>query len=588
MKLHNRELLNFLLFNVLKTKNLTESSFFEEHTEETFSFALDMTEQLAEKYLQPFLADSDRKIPHFKDGSLIVHDALPAFVKAAAETGLPGATLPFEYGGQQLPKTVNGAMEYIQMTAHNSFVMYTDLISGCASLIATFASEELKTRFLPIMLKGKWLGTMCLTEPQAGSSLSDIKTTAKPLENGNYSIEGQKIFISAGDHNLSENIINLVLARIEGAPEGTKGISLFIVPKYKLGSFEPNGIESIAAIHKMGQKATPAMHLGFGASSLCEGFLLGEANKGLLYMFQMMNAARLGVGLTGISIASAAYYHSLQYAKERVQGKALLGSKNSVKIIEHADVRRMLLMQKAIYEGGLGLMLQCYQYLDFEKTKPEEAKKYHALAELLTPVAKSFGAEMGIEATNLGLQVLGGYGYTEDFVLEQLARDVRICSIYEGTTGIHSLAILGREIFGSDALVLEDWKSEIQTTLDLAQKHASLMVLAEKLEAEVYELIEISSLLLDNFKNGKVQKSLADSVLFIEYFGLVTVAWIWLKMAEAAEADKATLDVNFVDSQLHTARFYFEYILSRTQGLKTTLKNMSGLTTFDTEKEILI
>jgi alkylation response protein AidB-like acyl-CoA dehydrogenase len=587
MKPHNRKLIDFLLFEVLNVNELTKDAFYAEHSAETIGFALDMTEGLAEKYLFPHLASSDKKVPELINGVLKVHEALPAFVKAAAEAGITGATLKFENGGQQIPKTVFGAMEHIQMCSHNSFVMYTDLVNGCSGLIATYASEEQKKALLPNMLSTKWLGTMCLTEPQAGSALSDIKTTANPQADGTYKIEGQKIFISAGDHNLSENIINLVLARIEGAPMGTKGISLFIVPKYKFGSGESNDVQSIAAIHKMGQKATAAMHLGFGGNGNCEGQLLGEANKGLTYMFQMMNAARLGVGMTGISIASAAYYSSLQYAHERVQGKPLNGGKESVKIIQHPDVRRMLLHQKAIAEGGLGLNLQCYMYLDYIKTKPEQAEKYNAIAELLTPVAKSFGAEMGIEAANTGLQVLGGYGYTEDFVLEQLARDARICSIYEGTTGIQSLAVLGREIMGSQGKILLEWGAEVQKAITNAQKHQTLQELCLELIAELEVFTKISTKLLTIAASGGHQKALADSVLYLEYFGLLNVAWTWLNMAQTA-LNSNTLDADFVKSQVQTAKYYYAYILPRSKGLVASLEKMSGLTIFDTENEILI
>jgi alkylation response protein AidB-like acyl-CoA dehydrogenase len=587
MKPHNRKLIDFILNDVLDVTALTQSDYYSEHSKETFDLAIDMTEGIAEKYLFPHLASSDRLVPELKDGILTVHPHLKDFVKAAAEAGITGATLPFEYGGQQLPKTVFGAMEYVQLASHNSFVMYTDLVNGCSSVIQSYASEEQKAQFLPNMLATKWLGTMCLTEPQAGSALSDVKTIAYPQADGTYKIEGQKIFISAGDHNLAENIINLVLARIEGAPEGTKGISLFIVPKFKLDSGESNDVVSIAAIHKMGQKATAAMHLAFGGSNNCEGYLLGEAHKGLTYMFQMMNAARLGVGMTGISIASCAYYHSLQYAHERVQGKPLTGGKTSVKIIKHPDVRRMLMHQKAIYEGGLAFMMQCYSYLDFEKTRPESKERYAALAELLTPVAKSFGAEMGIEAANEGLQVLGGYGYTEDFILEQLTRDARICSIYEGTTGIHSLAVLGREIMGSQGRILETWGEEIAITVKLASQHAELKPLIDDLTAELKVFKEITTMLLTIAAGGKIEKAMADSVLYLEYFGYLNIAWTWLNLAQTA-LSKTDMDATFQKSTIQTARYYFDYILPRSKGLVDTLYKSSELTIFDETSEILI
>ena len=306
------------------------------------------------------------------------------------------------------------------------------------------------------MLSGKWGGTMCLTEPQAGSSLSDIVTKATPSKNGYYNISGQKIFISAGDSQYAENIVHLLLARVEGAPKGTKGISLFIVPKNRIkpdGSLEPNDVNSVADFQKMGQKGYCTTHLGFGDKEDCRGWLVGEENQGLKYMFMMMNAARIGVGRDASAIASAAYQASLQYANERPQGRKLTsdGKKNVEEsqslIIEHPDVRRMLLLQKAVVEGSMSLVLLAAKYYDLETTaqSKEEKYKYNSLLEMIIPVVKTYPSEAGSYSVNNGLQVLGGYGFCSDFILQQYYRDIRISAIYEGTTGIQSQDLLGRK-----------------------------------------------------------------------------------------------------------------------------------------------
>ena len=425
-KTFSRRNLDFTLFEVLNLTELANHPYFSAHDRETFDLTLDMASDIASRIMRPAYVPSDRQPPVLEDGQVKVHPAVYEFYKSFAETGLLAAVFPAEWGGQQLPKTIAAAAEFMLGSAHNAFIMYSDLTKGAANLILKFGTDEQKQAFLPPMLSGEWAGTMCLTETQAGSSLSDISTTAYPQADGTYKIVGQKIFISAGDQHFSENIVHLVLARIEGAPKGTKGISLFIVPKkrwnsegmtssHPLTSLQDNDVTSIAIYHKMGQKATPAMHLEFGSNNDCTGYLLGEAHRGLPQMFLMMNGARLGVGMGGIHIASAAYYASLQYAHERPQGRRLneksaLGE--PVPIIRHPDVRRMLLLQKAIVEGGLCLILHCYKYLDMEKVAadPAEQKHYNDLLELLTPVAKTYGAEMGFFSANQGLQVLGGYG----------------------------------------------------------------------------------------------------------------------------------------------------------------------------------
>ena len=502
----------------------------------------------------------------------------------------------------QVPKTVSATLEFIMGSANNSFVMYCDLTKGAANLIYSFGNDEQKALFLPKMLTGEWLGTMCLTETQAGSSLSDVATTATPQADGTYKIKGQKIFISAGDQDITDNIIHLVLARIDGAPKGTKGISLFIVPKNREntegGTLTSNDVTSIGIYHKMGQKATPAMHLEFGAKEDCIGYLLGEANRGLPHMFLMMNSARLGVGMGGIHTASAAYYASLQYAQERPQGRRLneksaLGEPTT--IIHHPDVRRMLLLQKAIVEGGLSLILKCYQYLDLEKVHsddPSVKKQYNDLLELLTPVAKTFGAEMGFIAVNQGVQVLGGYGYTEDFELEQMARDVRIMSLYEGTTGIQAQALLGRQVVGMQGRSLIAWYNEVAKDVHEAENIKTLKPYWKKQMAAMQQLQKVTNHLFKVAAKGNTEILLSDANLYMEAFGILNVAWQWLKHGivaqKAIEAQAQGDDLVFYQSKIQTMQFYFHYEVPKLKGLAERLMDKTVLTIFDDKKEVLI
>lgn len=588
--LFSRQLLNFLLHETFEVGKLCQQEPYKLHDQETIDLTLDTAAQIAEQTLAPYFRDIEAGEPELSEDGVQVPGEIADYVQAFASSGLMGAIFPFEFEGQQLPKSIFAAVKHITMSANNSYVMYTDLAIGCANLVLAFGTEEQQQKFIPNLLNGKWLGTMCLTEPQAGSALAEVKATAFPNPDGTYSLKGQKIFISAGDHNAAENIIHLVLARIEGAPKGTKGISLFIVPKYKLEEAgKGNDVQSVGIYHKMGQKATPAMHLAFGENGNCTAYLLGTAHKGLPQMFQMMNSSRLGVGLNGISIASAAYHTSLQYAHERPQGRSLKDGR-PVHIIAHPDVRRMLLTQKVIVEGGLAFHLQCYYYLDLLKTSqtPEQKARYDALLELLTPVAKTYGAEMGILSVNLGMQVLGGYGYTEDFTLEQLARDVRISSIYEGTTGIQSLALLGREVVRNKGVALQYWREEVTNSMEEAAGKKTTEALAGRLKTELDRFFSTTKFLTDLAATGKTEAFLANATLYMEYFGLLNVAWQWVKMASVAEDKLSDEQEDFYTSILHSARFFYRYELGKTYHLAASLQNSDPLTIMGSGPEVII
>jgi alkylation response protein AidB-like acyl-CoA dehydrogenase len=592
MQLYSRQNLDFLLHEVLEVQQLCKDDYFKNHSKETFDLVLEMTDEITKKTSLPAFVDSDRNQPKLVDGNVKVHPALHTFTKAYAAAGMIASTFDEEFGGQQLPKTIYAATEYIGMSAHNSFMMFTDLANGCSNLIATFGNQEQIDLFVPKLLSATWLSGMCLTEPQAGSSLSDIATKAFPQADGTYKIVGQKVFISAGDHDITPNIVHLVLARIEGAPAGVKGISLFIVPKNRVENLsQSNDVTSIGIYHKMGQKATPAMHLSFGENNNCVGYLLGEPHQGLPQMFKMMNGARLSVGMTGIACASAAYHHSLNYAKERIQGKRVDLNQKAVPatIVEHPDVRRMLFKQKAIVEGGLAFMLQCYFYIDQTRVNSEKKSYYDTLLDLLTPVAKTFGAEMGIVSVNQGLQVLGGYGYTEDFPLEQLARDVRICSIYEGTTGIQSLALLGREIFRNDKIALKYWLSEVETSLENVRKLPELIPFLTDFEQKISTFSKVNEHLAQLSKEVNSEIFLKDATSYMELFGLLNVAWQWLKMAEKAQLqlNNSNAENQFYLSKIQTMQFFFTYELSKIDYLAEILFNTDTSTIFDPNLELL-
>lgn len=592
--------LKFLLYEVFEAESLTKYEYFKDHDRASFDMILDTAKQIADNLLYPTYREMDMQEPQLEHGVVNVHPAIKKYLKAMGEAGMIGATYSYANGGGQVPATVYSLASFILSAANNGASMFTGLSSGAARLIINFANQELKERYVPKMLSGQWQGTMALTEPQAGSSLSDITTTAKPLEDGSYLIKGQKVFISAGEHNQVENIVHLLLARIDGAPAGVKGISLFIVPKLRLenGQLVDNDVVPGSIYHKMGQKSTPAMHLMIGDNNNCKGFLVGEANQGLKYMFQMMNEARLGVGLMASAIATTAYYASLQYANERPQGRRLdekdQKTTPQTKIINHPDVRRMLFTQKAIAEGSLSLLLECARYADLiEVTEGEEKDNYHLLLDLLTPIAKTFPAEYGIRAVSEAMQVFGGYGYCQDFPIEQLYRDIRIASIYEGTTAIQSQDLLGRKMTMKNGAATIALMQEISKTLQEAATYEDLKKYVELLQKETGRIQQVMQKLLPFAMQGQIERFLADANLFMEMAGLIVVAWQWLKQATVAKRQIVTKnpqeeELAFYESKIQTMKFFFAYELPKTKYLATRLLDDEVLTIVEEEKEILV
>lgn len=594
--------LRFVLHELLKIEHLSQYERYADYDKDSFDLLLQSTKSFADQTMYPAFKAMDENPARYEDGKIIVHPVVGEIMKYAGENGAIGSTFDYENGGMQLPHVMASSMAHIGEAANNSLTGYTGLTGGSANLIVSFGSQELIDTYVPNMLAGKWAGTMCLTEPQAGSSLSDLSTSAHPNEDGSFSIRGQKIFISGGDHEYCENFIHLVLARIEGAPAGTKGISLFVVPKLRVkddGTLEMNDVITAADFQKMGQRGYCTTHLVFGENSNCRGWLVGKENEGLKCMFQMMNGARIDVGLTAASTATAAYYASLQYASERPQGRRILagGKKNTdadqTLIIRHPDVRRMLLFQRAITEGAVALLLQASLYEDLSKVAEtaEERKNYHELLELLTPIAKTYPSEMGILSVSAGLQVLGGYGYCTDFPLEQYYRDIRIMAIYEGTTGIQSLDLLGRKVVMNNGSAMKLLTKEIIGSIREAESHDELKPYAEVLKAASKKLEEVVVHLLQFAMQGDHERYIADATVFMSMMSQIVIGWQWLRMATQAKINLLTgsgeFDSAFYENKIHTMRFFYKYELPKVDGMARTLMHPDALTIPEENKAIL-
>ena len=590
--------LNFLLHEVFRAEDLTQYPYFADHDRGTFDMAIDSATHIADTYMYPYVREVDRNQPDLKDGQVVVHPRVKAYIKALGDAGLIGAGFSFEQGGQQLPELITASIGFILMAANNG-MMYTGVTSGAADLIATFGSSALTDQFVPNMLSGEWQGTMALTEPQAGSSLSDVTTSATPQPDGTYKIKGQKVFITAGDHDAAENIIHLMLARIDGAPKGTKGISLFVVPKYRVAESGKvsNDVTSTGVYHKMGQKGVPAMHLTMGEADDCIGYLVGEPHQGLPYMFKMMNGARIGVGMTAAGIATAAYHAALQYARERPQSRRL-NEKNALDspqtaIINHPDVRRMLLFQKAVTEGSLSLLLEAAHAYDVSHAaEGEEKENAHLLVEILMPMAKTYPSEMGVQSVSQSVQTFGGYGFTEDFPVEQLYRDIRITPIYEGTTGIQAQDLLGRKMTMKGGKAAQILMGEIGKTIAAANTHDDLKPYAGMLKTELGRIQEVMQALMPHAGAGDMERYLSDATLFLEQMGIVVIAWQWLKQAIVAKQALLTQnpqgdELAFYEGKLHTMKFFFHYEVPKTLGLAVRLKDTEVLTIV-TAKELAL
>ncbi|MFV3308185.1 acyl-CoA dehydrogenase [Pseudomonas sp. NY15181] len=585
----NERDLRFQLYEVLDTQSLLRRQRYAEHDRAVFDAALETARQLASDFFAPHNRKGNEHEPTF-DGERVhlIPETQQAW-DAFAEAGFLAAHHDYADGGLQLPEVVLRACMAYFNAANIATLGYSFLSIGATNLVRSFASDELKARFLPAMLDGRFSGTMALTEPGQGSALGDLRTSARPAGDGTYRVFGQKMFISGGDHELTENIVDMVLARIEGAPAGTRGISLFLVPKRLVqadGSCgERNDVALAGLLHKMGYRNTTSTVLNFGERDGAEAYLIGEPHQGLGYMFQMMNEARIGVGLGAAALGYQSFVHALEYARERPQGR-LPGCKDpaspQVSIIEHADVRRMLLQQKVYAEGSLSLCLYASSLVEDAHTgdTPEQRRNAAELLDLLTPVVKSYPSRYGLLASDLGIQILGGAGYTREYPLEQLYRDNRLNPIHEGTEGIQAIDLLGRKLGsrGGDGYRL--LREEIRRCLSRAATDTRCAPMARQLELAL-QLLEETTTELQAQVAADATRGLANATPFLDLFGRVVVGWTWLRQALAAGAalPRASSDdeAAFYQGKVHAARYFMTWELAPLAGIARLLTSADRL-----------
>ncbi len=581
--------IKFLLYEVFDVESLTKYEYYSEHNRKMFDMVLKAALKLGKDLLFPIFEEMDRNQPELVNGEVKVHPSVKTIMKEFGEGGWISSRVAYDQDGEQLPSMVADICEFIFAAANYSANAYPGLTFGASHLIESFGGKELYDTYVPRMRAGEWQGTMALTEAEAGSSLSDITTMAEPTDEGYYRIKGQKIFISAGDHDGVENVVHLMLAKIEGAPAGVKGISLFLVPKKRIddsGNLVSNDVVASGVYHKLGYRGCPIVQLSIGDKNDSRGWLVGEPHNGLRYMFQMMNEARIGVGMGATAMATAAYYASLDYSKTRLQGRKLSRKDPNlppVAIIEHADVKRMLLFQRAVIEGAQSLLMLCSKLVDFQKVLEGEAKeKYHLLLEILTPIAKSYPSEMGIQSISQGLQCLGGSGYCDDYPLEQYYRDCRIHPIHEGTTGIQGMDLLGRKIIMQNGRALLLYINEVLDTIAAAGEYKILEKFANELNDSLTKLQQVTQHLVSTAGQDGPETFLADATLYLEFFGIITIAWQWLlqgiAVQKALNNGAKKKDLNFYNGKMFTLRYFFGYELPKTLGLAKRLMDADPLT----------
>ncbi|EFG64589.1 acyl-CoA dehydrogenase [Streptomyces sp. SPB074] len=587
----SRRDLRFLLHEWLHVEDLTARERYAAHDRETFDAVLDLSETLATRHFAPHNKLGDAHEPTFDGERVHVIPEVGEALRVFADAGLTSAGLDASVGGMQLPRVVTDACFAWFQAANVGTSAYPFLTIGNANLLLAHGSREQIDTYVRPMAEGRWFGTMCLSEPQAGSSLADVRTRAERAGDGTYRLFGNKMWISGGDHELTENIVHLVLARTPGGPAGVKGLSLFVVPKYLVdeegGTGARNDVVLAGLNHKMGYRGTTNTLLNFGEGAHrpggepgAVGHLVGEENKGLAYMFHMMNEARIGVGLGATALGYTGYLHALDYARTRPQGRPVAAKDPAtaqVPIIEHTDVRRMLLAQKSYVEGALALTLYCGRLVDEQRTAPEPAAREAAglLLDILTPVAKSWPSQWCLEANSLAIQVHGGYGYTREYDVEQFYRDNRLNPIHEGTHGIHGLDLLGRKAVMKDGAALRLLLGRVEDTARRATSAGGdAATYATELREAATRLAAVTARL---WQGGDPRTALANASVYLEAAGHVVLAWIWLEQLLAAGAGEG----GFYAGKRAAARYFFRHELPRTapqfallESLDTTAADM--------------
>ncbi|UNK05500.2 acyl-CoA dehydrogenase C-terminal domain-containing protein [Psychrobacter raelei] len=564
---------------------------------ETVDMILQGMADFAENILSPLYQPADAEGCHFENGVVTTPKGFKDAYNQFVEGGWQGISYPEEYGGMNLPMSLNLIKSEMMGTANWPWAMYPGLTTGCINTLMQYGTEEQKDTYLPKLIEGTWSGTMCLTEPQAGTDLGQVKTKAVPQEDGSYTLNGTKIFISSGEHDLTDNIIHIVLARLPDAPEGTRGISLFIVPKFNINeegeAGERNGVSCGSIEHKMGIASSATCVLNFDNA---KGYLIGEPNRGLKAMFTFMNTARIGTGIQGLAHCELAFQNALPYAKERRSMRTLSGTKEPEKvadaIINHADVRRMLLTMKAFAEGGRSMIYHAARYADkmsqgVAENNNEEFEKWDDKLGFYTPILKGFLTELAIEAAKEGQQVYGGHGYIKEWGMELIARDARISTLYEGTTGVQALDLLGRKvILQSKGKIIRDYTSSIM-------KWCGEYALDKNMRKFVWALTKLCAewntltvrLMLSARKDREIIS--AASVDYLMYSGYIMMAYHWARMAAVAydKLENGGVEApEFYKAKIQTAEFYFDKILPRTSGhAESMVAPSSSMTDMDIE-----
>jgi len=550
---------------------------FEDYGYDTAAAVLEESAKFCNEVIAPLNWDGDVKPSSWKDGEVTTTPGFKDAFKQFAEGGWQGVIHPGEYGGQGFPKVIATACTEMLNAANMSFALCPMLTDGAIEALLTAASDELKDRYIPKMVTGEWTGTMNLTEPQAGSDLAAVRTKAEPQGDGTYKVFGTKIFITYGEHDMADNIVHLVLARCPGAPEGVKGISLFVVPKFMVnadGSLGArNDVHCVSIEHKLGIKASPTAVLQFGDHGGAIGYLVGEENRGLEYMFIMMNAARFAVGMQGVAIADRAYQKAVQYAKDRTQSKDLAGSAEPVAIIHHPDVKRMLMTMRAYTEGARAMAYMAAALSDEAHHGQDEATRQQSLAfyEYMVPLVKGFSTEMSVEVASLGVQVHGGMGFIEETGAAQFYRDARILPIYEGTTAIQANDLVGRKTYRDGGKVAKSIAVLIQQTeAELAHSGTpAAKAMLKHLSTARASFETVVDYVVANFKSD-IKGVFAGSVAYLRLAGLLMSGWQMARALLAAEA-KLDSDQEFFSAKVATARFHAEYLLSQVPGIAVSI-----------------
>ena len=549
-------------------------------TAELMDSILEEAGKFATDILLPINASGDEEGCRLENGVVRTPKGFVEAYKKFCEAGWGALSSPVEYGGQGLPEILGKMVEEMQCSANLSFGLYPGLTHGATLALEGHGSDELKRRYLPKMIDGTWSGTMCLTEAQCGTDLGMMRTKASPQEDGSYKINGAKIFISAGEHDLTENIVHLVLARMDGAPKGIKGVSMFLVPKFipsedgRPGA--RNGVTCTAIEHKMGLKASATTQLYFDDAT---GWLVGEANKGMRAMFTMMNAERLSVGIQGLGVAETAYQSAAFYAKDRIQGRALSGAKYPDRaadpIIVHPDVRRSLMTVRAYVEGCRALSGWVATSLDLESkaSDPQRRQEAEDFTALMTPVVKALFTDLGFELSSMALQVYGGHGYIRDHGMEQLVRDARICMIYEGANGIQALDLVGRKMPAHMGRFLRQFFHPVQEFIEQNAADPKVLPLAKSFAALQQATAHIATVSLKD-----PEEAGAAATDYLRLMGLVALGFMWAKAAKVAEAalPEANGDAGFYKAKLSTAQFFADRLLPQTGALWSAIKAGKG------------